>query len=68
MICIWIGAISESSGYGMFGDVLSEAINNIGLSILISREVISIDNKLLLYLEGSVVLCRIYIIREYRRV
>ena len=56
------------SGHSIFKGVLFEAIDNIDLSIFISREVISIDNELLLYLKELVVLCEIYAIREYRRV
>ena len=52
----------------MFKDVPFEAIDDIDLSIFIDREVISINDKLLLYLEGLVVLYKIYFIREYRRI
>ena len=52
----------------MFRGVSFEAIDNIDLLILIDREVIPIDNELLLYLEGLVVLYKIYFIRKYRRI
>ena len=49
----------------MFRDVPFETINNINLLILIDREVISISNKLLLYLKELIILYKIYFIYKY---